>query len=433
MLKVIAQYIREKQLFAPKDKLLVALSGGADSVALLRVLTDLGYVCEAAHCNFHLRGDESDRDESFVRRLCAQMGVRLHVAHFDTMAHARETRQSVEMAARSLRYEWFERVRERCGADYIAVAHHRDDSVETFFLNLLRGTGLRGLQGIRARNGRLVRPLLCVSREEIVHYLEDAGQDYVTDSTNLGDDYKRNRIRHSLIPLLQTLEPAALDAMLRTMDHVGEALKVYDAGIEEGRRQVLDHSGHVNIEKLRGQASLSALLYEILQAEGFSERQIGEVERSIRDGQPGAVFVSKTGTRLLRAREDLIIEREGSYSEAEPPRIRVERRTWTAEDTVSRDADVLTIDASKLQGELTLRRVSEGDWFVPFGMNGRKLISDFLTDRHMNRWERERQWVACDATGRIVWLVGLRSDNRFRVDDHTEEVLVVRVCHTEKD
>lgn len=423
----ISQYIREHQLFTSKDKLLVALSGGADSVALLRVLADLGYVCEAAHCNFQLRGEESDRDEAFARCLCEKMGVRLHVERFNTKSYARETGQSVEMAARTLRYEWFERVRTCCGASYIAVAHHRDDSVETFFLNLLRGTGLRGLQGIRPQNGKLVRPMLCVDRKEILDYLNTLGQDYVTDSTNLEDEYRRNRIRHSLVPLLQELEPAARESILRTMEHVGEAVRIYEAAIAEGKRKVLDRNGRISLHKLQKQISPSALLFELLHEEGFNERQVKDVERSIREGQPGTVFLSKTGTRLLRTREDLIIERKDNQEETEPPHLRVERRKWTAEDTVSRDPAVLTVDASKLRGALSLRQVQEGDWFVPFGMNGRKLVSDFLTDKHMNRWDRERQWVLCDGENRVVWLVGMRSDNRFRVDNHTEEVVIAQI------
>ena len=183
----VSQYIEEKHLLQPGDKVLVALSGGADSVALLRVLLRLGYVCEAAHCNFHLRGEESLRDEQFVRELAARLDVPLHVIHFDTNEYAASHGVSVEMAARELRYGWFGQLRRECGARVVAVAHHRDDSVETFLLNLVRGTGINGLQGIRPVNGEVVRPLLCVSRAEILEYLASLGQAYVTDSTNLQD------------------------------------------------------------------------------------------------------------------------------------------------------------------------------------------------------------------------------------------------------
>ena len=205
----VVQYIERHKLFSLDDKILVALSGGADSVALLRLLLSLGYTCEAAHCNFHLRGAESDRDEHFVRQLCLEHRVTLHTVHFNTEQEAKERHISIEMAARELRYAWFEKTREACSAAVIAVAHHQDDSVETLLLNLIRGTGINGLRGIRPRNGHIVRPLLCLDRKEIVGYLESIGQAYVTDSTNLTDDYTRNRIRHHIIPAMQALNPAA--------------------------------------------------------------------------------------------------------------------------------------------------------------------------------------------------------------------------------
>ena len=195
----VIRYIEKEHLFSPDDKLLVALSGGADSVALLRVLHTAGYQCEAAHCNFHLRGEESNRDEQFVRQLCQKYGIRLHTIDFNTTQYATEKRISIEMAARELRYNWFEKIKEECGAHVIAVAHHQDDSVETMLLNLIRGTGITGLLGIRPRNGAIVRPLLCINREEIIRYLQQIGQDFVTDSTNLEDEYTRNKIRLNLL------------------------------------------------------------------------------------------------------------------------------------------------------------------------------------------------------------------------------------------
>lgn len=194
--------------FMPTDKVIIALSGGADSVALLCLLQTLGYNCEAAHCNFHLRGKESDRDEAFVCQLCAKRQVPLHIVHFNTVRTAEERHISIEMAARELRYEWFEEIRRKSGANVIAVAHHRDDSVETLLLNLIRGTGINGLRGIRPKNEHIVRPLLCLDRKEIINYLNRTGQDYVTDSTNLQDEYTRNKIRLNLLPMMQEINPS---------------------------------------------------------------------------------------------------------------------------------------------------------------------------------------------------------------------------------
>ena len=239
----VVQYIERHKLFSPDDKILVALSGGADSVALLRLLLSLGYTCEAAHCNFHLRGAESDRDEHFVRQLCLEHRVTLHTVHFNTEQEAKERHISIEMAARELRYAWFEKTREACSAAVIAVAHHQDDSVETLLLNLIRGTGINGLRGIRPRNGHIVRPLLCLDRKEIVGYLESIGQAYVTDSTNLQDEYTRNKIRLNLLPMMQEINPSVKESILKTAEHLDDAASIYNIGIEEAKLRVKTPEG----------------------------------------------------------------------------------------------------------------------------------------------------------------------------------------------
>ena len=218
----ITQYIEKNHLFSSDSKILVALSGGADSVALLRILHTAGYHCEAAHCNFHLRGEESNRDESFVRQLCLKYNIRLHTADFNTTQYAAEKHISIEMAARELRYNWFEEIKNKYRADVIAVAHHQDDSIETMLLNLIRGTGITGLLGIRPRNGAIVRPLLCVNRKEIIQYLQNIEQDYVTDSTNLEDEYTRNKIRLNLLPLMEEINPSVKNSLVETSNYLND-------------------------------------------------------------------------------------------------------------------------------------------------------------------------------------------------------------------
>ena len=205
----VSDFIAQHQLLVPNAHVLVALSGGADSVALLRILLHLGYRCHAVHCNFHLRGEESNRDEGFVTDLCRSLGVSFEVLHFDTKAYATAHKISIEMAARELRYREFERIRKARSLSAIAVAHHQDDAVETLLLNLIRGAGINGLTGMRVSNGHVVRPLLCLSRDEVVRYLDCLGQSYVTDSTNLTDEYARNKVRLGVIPLMQQINPAS--------------------------------------------------------------------------------------------------------------------------------------------------------------------------------------------------------------------------------
>lgn len=289
----VIRYIEKEQLFSQNSKILVALSGGADSVALLRILHSLGYECEAAHCNFHLRGKESDRDEMFVRQLCQQYNIPLHITDFDTTRYAEEKHISIEMAARELRYEWFEKKRIECHANRIAVAHHQDDSIETMLLNLIRGTGITGLLGIRPINGYIVRPLLCVSRKEIVCYLQSIGQKYVTDSTNLEDEYTRNKIRLHLLPLMQEINPAIKNSLITTGNHLNDVATIYNKSISEAKARVITSEG-ILISAILQEPSPETVLFEILHPLGFNPAQIKDIYHSL-DGNRENNSAAKSG------------------------------------------------------------------------------------------------------------------------------------------
>lgn len=416
----ITEYINHLRLFSVEDKVLVALSGGADSVALLRLLLSAGYSCEAAHCNFRLRGKESDRDEEFVRRLCREQQVELHVTHFDTEKIAEERHISIEMAARELRYDWFEELRKERRTAVTAVAHHRDDSVETILLNLIRGTGINGLLGIRPKNGFIVRPLLCMDRAEVVDYLKSIGQEYVTDSTNLQDDYTRNKIRLNLLPAMQEINPSVKESILATAEHLADAAAIYKKGIEEGKLRVSVPQG-IRIEALKREPAPETLLFEILHPLGFNAARVKDIYRAI-DGQPGKVFTAN-GYRVLKDRDLLWMEES---KELTPPRLQMEELPYTPDFIIPRDKDTACLDADKLRAPLTLRLWRQGDSFVPFGMKGTKKVSDYLTDRKFSRLRKERQWVLCCGED-IAWLVGERTDNRFRVEEETKRVVVIRV------
>ena len=419
--KQVAQYIAHEHLLEPDGKVIVALSGGADSVALLLLLGELGYTCEAAHCNFHLRGEESDRDERFVRHLCEERHIPLHVVHFDTARHAAGQHVSIEMAARELRYTWFEELRRKLDAQAIAVAHHADDSIETFLLNLMRGTGINGLRGIRPRNGHIVRPLLCLNREDILRYLEHCGQTYVTDSTNLQDEYTRNKIRLNLLPLMQEINPSVRRSILRTAAHLDEAATLYNIGIAEARERVLCPEG-IRIAALLKEAEPQALLHEILHPLGFNEAQTDDIFRSL-DGQAGKAFESESWL-VVKDRDLLLMQDKQTMSR--PPQLEMTEVELTPDFIIPRDRQTACFDTSKLHHALTLRLWQTGDTFVPFGMKGRKKVSDYLTDRKYSLLQKQRQWVLCCGED-IAWLVGERTDNRFRVDEHTRKVTLVRM------
>ena len=426
----VADFIAKHQLLSHDGLHIVALSGGADSVALLRILRDLGYRIEAAHCNFRLRGEESDRDELFVKNLCEKHGIQLHLIHFDTVEYANLHQVSIEMAARELRYGYFRQLRDDIGAETVCVAHHRDDAVETLLMNLLRGSGIHGLTGIRSRNDYIVRPLLGVSRQEIEHYLNSIGQDYVTDSTNLQPDVLRNKVRLQLLPLLEQLNPGAAANIARSAYYLSEAEKVYNAEIARSPLRAT-----VPFSTLKAFPSPLCILHEWLSPLGFNRTQIEQILSSLDSGS-GREFSSATHTLVIDRSgivvepvcapiKPLVIPEPGTYRIDETAKIRIEQ--VGVEEGISRDSAVATLDAATIRFPLTLRTVEAGDSFQPFGMEGHKLVSDYLTDYKQNLLAKRRQRVLVDATGAILWLVGLRTDHRYRVTPSTRMILRVSV------
>lgn len=429
--KRIGKFIEEKHLFTIQDKVLVALSGGADSVALLRVLVELGYSCECAHCNFHLRGEESNRDETFVRNLCQSLDIPLHVVHFETEVYAKEKHVSIEMAARELRYAWFENLRDEIGAKVIAVAHHRDDSVETFLLNLIRGTGINGLKGISVQNGFIVRPLLHTSRADILDYLAHLKQEYVTDSTNLQDEYMRNKIRLNLIPLMETMNPSIAETIDETAQRLAEVADIYHENLQKKLQKALCRSikeeenerNSMNIQTVLSDIAPLSLLHEWLAPKGFNASQIKDIYFSLSQLQSGKRFVSNEW-ELLRDREELILQPR--KSDEKMPEITQETVEITPEFTLLKDKNIAFLDADKVILPLEIRKWHTGDKFCPLGMKGKKKVSDYLTDRKFSLFKKEKQYVVCSG-GEIVWLVGERIDNRFKITDTSKRALVLRI------
>ena len=423
----VQKFIEEKNLFTLKDKILVALSGGADSVALLRILLSLGYSCECAHCNFHLRAEESDRDELFVRTLCEKHSIPLHVIHFDTETYAKEHHLSIEMAARSLRYEWFEKLRKDREAAVIAVAHHRDDSVETFLLNLIRGTGIDGLKGIPHTNGHVVRPLLQASRDSILAYLQDIGQDYVTDSTNLQDEYMRNKIRLNVLPLMKELNPSVLETIQETSFRLTEVAAIYHQNRDEAiKRKVSvlsEKAMRISIQDIWNDSAPVSLLHEVLFPLGFNSSQIKDINRCLSVPQSGKRFLTKEW-EVIRDRDELLIQK--IESEDDIPELLVEELEMTPSFEIPKHKEIACLDADKVSLPLTIRKWQVGDKFVPFGMTGKKKVSDYLTDKKFSLLQKEKQWVVCCGE-EIVWLVNERTDNRFRITDKTKRIIKIQI------
>ena len=446
--KRVQEFIGKQQLLTDDAGVLVALSGGADSVALLRILLSLGYRCHGVHCNFHLRGEESNRDERFVTELCHTLGVPCEVVHFDTLAYAAEHKVSVEMAARELRYREFERLRQEHHLDVIAVAHHQDDAVETLLLNLIRGAGINGLTGMKVRNGHVVRPLLCLTRDEVVDYLDHLGQPYVTDSTNLTDMYARNKVRLQLLPLMEQINPAAKSNIMQAAMHLSEASVIYNRAMWKAcARIVTAHADgiDISIEALLATEVPHAHLFEMLRPYGFNSAQVTDIFRSL-TSEAGRLFHTKDYT-LLRDRTQLQVRRkidsatdeearytlpeEGTLELPDGTTLTVRHIEPDANWQVPRRSDVLCLDASRISEPLTLRHPRQGDRFAPFGMRGSKLLSDFYTDLKLPHTEKAKQWVLCHGE-EIVWAVGLRSSEHYRLKKTPERVICIELTINEE-
>lgn len=439
MLQIVEKFIEREKLLTSGTTVIVGFSGGMDSMVLLDLLSLLNYQCIAAHCNFHLRGDESDRDADFVKKWCKQIDIPFTSIDFDTTQYAAEKKISIEMAARELRYEWFETIRRQFQAEAVAVAHHKDDSVETVLLNLVRGTGIKGLTGIMPRNGCIVRPLLCVTRSEIEAYIVERGFPFMHDSTNDDDVFLRNSLRLNIIPRLKEINPSVKEAIWRTSRNLSEAEKVYVAYIQKAIADVWQ-GDRIDIQKLRETASPQSVLFEILYSLGFSSSVIDDAFMAM-EGNSGKVFYSKS-YRLIKDRAFFIIDPIGAIGDnkdcffieqtdkeiSDPLRMVIMREKMPVD--IRKSKHILYADASLLKFPLLLRKWKEGDWFIPFGMKGRKKLSDYFSDRKYSLRDKENAWVLLSGDD-IVWIVGERSDERFKISGKTTDVFALELVEND--
>ena len=412
---------------------LVALSGGADSVALLLTLLELGIDCRAAHCNFHLRGAESMRDECFVRDLCQRLDVPLTVKEFDVAAHQQSHGGSTEMACRELRYTWFEQERQQQECALIAVAHHADDQVETFFLNLLRGTGVRGLSGMTKLNGNIWRPLLNVSRSDIIDYLKSVGQDYVNDSTNAQNDFRRNRLRNVVLPLLETQFPQAHERILDTMSNLALDHEVLNSLVSE----VLPDERHIDISSLCARQQAPTLLYHRIRHLGFNRDQCVQAITAARKGHSGRQF--QGGGYVLHVnRQTFDIEPAETTPDVEipvdltsdfesPVHISVSHNNAPFSPMMCDGKHTVAFNKQILDCQrIVLRHWRRGDRMKPFGLKGSKLVSDLFADFKLSNTAKRELWLL-EADGDILWVLGLRASALYPVPKESQDYLLLRM------
>lgn len=438
MLDKFLEYINQKHLFEAHQKVLLAVSGGIDSMVLLHLFEKSEFNYSVVHCNFQLRGEESDGDEEFVKSQVLLHGVPFFNTRFDTEDYARVNGISIEMAARELRYNYFEKIRVENQYDFIATAHHLDDLLETFFLNLSRKTGIRGLTGIKEKSGNVVRPLLFASRKEIEDFAQKNFIGFREDHTNSEVVYQRNFIRHQILPVFSELNPAFKNNLYETIVNLRDVEDVFSFFMEKERNSVISVDNDevsVSIEKLRQFAFPKVLLFEMLTPYNFNVKVIQQVYKSL-ENLPGKQFFSKTH-RLVKDREHLFITplpEPGNrifYIEKEdielfaPFDLNLEKTSVEGFEII-KNSNVACLDLEKLEFPLLIRKWKTGDYFQPLGMTGFKKISDFLIDLKIPVHQKENTWLLCSGQ-KIVWVMGHRIDNRFKITAKTRQVLKIEI------
>ena len=440
LLEEFEKYIAENELFTHDDKLLLTVSGGVDSMVMMALTAAAGYRFGVAHCNFQLRGNESEEDEVLVENEARRYGVEFYNKRFDTVGEMERTGESMEMAARRLRYAWFKELCEEHGYTAIVIAHHGNDSIETFFINLLRGTGLRGLTGISTQVGHIVRPMMFATRKIIHDYAVAHRIPYREDSSNRSTKYLRNKVRLGVVPMFKDIKPQFTNIMRRNIARLSQAQDFITSAIDIVKGEAMERSGDMHtlwVDRIRPTLPRHYVIYEILSSEfGFKGDVVDALCRALDAESSGRRFYSREWVAVTdRGRVvvspiaddddcEVIVEKGAIRSYAGGAALYYEYCDIDFIDSLDQGDNVALLDADKLKFPLRLRRWQDGDWFVPFGMSGRKKLSDFLIDKKVSLAEKRRQFVLMSGDD-IVWVVGRRLDDRYAITRKTENVLKV--------
>ena len=435
MFQKITNHIRDHFPFLKGKKVLVAISGGLDSVVLAHLITELNFDISLAHCNFQLRGIESDLDEAFVLQIAQEKTLPVFIKKFDTEIFAKKNKLSIQIAARQLRYKWFEELISEHHFDYVLTAHHADDNLETFLINLTRGSGLDGFTGIPAINRNIIRPLLTSSRDEILTFAKEKNIEWREDESNSSIKYVRNKIRHQVIPVLKEINPSLLETFSKTSKNLQESNQIIEDRISEIISEVVSKENDItkfDIEKLKSLSNPKAYLYQILKTYNFTEWN--DISNLL-SAQSGKQIFSETH-RLLKDRGFLLLSKkkptrtgkmflikQHQTEVQEPIHIRIEK----VNEISTVNNQIIYVDADLLKFPLTLRKWKNGDYFYPKGMEGKKKISNYFKDKKLSLLEKENIWLLCSSENDIVWIVNERNDRRFLATKSTKTILKISI------
>jgi len=438
MIEGFLDFIEKNKLCGKSDHILLAVSGGVDSVVMAELFHRAAWNFSIIHCNFQLRGEASDSDEQFVRALAQKYNTPCFVKSFDTRKYATQHKLSIQQAARNLRYAYFEEIRKKEKINWIATAHHADDQIETFFINLFRGSGIKGLAGIPIKQQHIIRPLLFAFRAEIESFAGENRLEYRTDASNNENKYLRNKIRNLLMPQMETLSPSCRTTINTTISHLKNTEQIYRQHLTNIRLLKKHKNGLITIDipNLKKLQPSSHYLFEYISGFGFNSRVCDEICQSL-DEISGKIFFSPTH-RLVKDRDTLIIEKTPDSAACEefvleedikkidtPVTLQFLKKNIAAFKTFTTTSDVALFDKDRLTYPLTIRKWKQGDYFYPFGMNRKKKLSDFFTNNKLSVIDKSNAWLLCSG-GKIVWIIGQRTDNRFKINKQTQNVLQVK-------
>ena len=434
MIQKLTAHINTNVPFLKDKKLLIAISGGLDSVVLYHILTSLNFDISLAHCNFNLRGKESDLDEEFVKKLSQKTSNQIFTKLFDTEKYSKDNKLSTQIAARELRYTWFQELVEKHNFDYILTAHHADDNLETFLINLTRGTGLEGFTGIPKINGNIVRPLLPFSREEILKYAKENKIEWREDASNASTKYTRNKLRHQVIPVLKEINPSLLSSFEKTLENLQESQQILEDRIDEVSSEIIETKEaitKINIDKIQQLSNPKAYLYQLLKNHSFTE---WNDVYDLLSAQSGKQVFSKTH-RLLKDRDFLMLTKkevssfikdsfeitENQSKITQPIQLTFEE----IQENSTENKQTIYVDKDLLKYPLLVRKWQNGEYLYPTKMQGKKKLSKFFKDDKFSLLEKENTWLLCNADNEIIWVINHRQDRRFSTTSSTRKTLKI--------